>query len=255
MIKKLLFLIGICLLSSCQNDAEVLETSSATMALLERSRSLQKRGEQLHQDIRERYDFNTEGRSYQDFLNEIDDDAFVDVSKLSTYFILDIKYATKNNFLKKAVYDCAACYLKGSVAKALINANKEFMKKGYRMLLYDCYRPLDVQKKMWTLVSDPNYVADPDKGSVHNRGAAIDLTLTNLKGEPLDMGTEYDHFGEEAHHSFTDLKNSVKSNREFLKSVMETQGFHAFETEWWHYDFKNAEDLAISNFKRECENR
>src|SRR6476469_812111 len=101
---------------------------------------------------------------------QIDDSTFVNLKDYSKDFVYDMKYATEDNFLKAKVYYCAECYLRLKTVKALADANAEFLKKGYRIKLYDCYRPLDIQKKMWLLFRDPKYVADPAKGSIHNRG-------------------------------------------------------------------------------------
>ena len=125
--------------------------------------------------------------------------------KYSSDFVLDMKYATKDNFLKQAVYDCGECYLRYKTIKSLIEANTDFMTLGLRIKLFDCYRPLDIQKKMWEIVSNPQYVADPAKGSIHNRGGAVDITLVDKNGKELDMGTAFDFFGVEASHGYTKL--------------------------------------------------
>mgnify|MGYP006186397759 CR=1 FL=1 len=91
------------------------------------------------------------------------------------------------------------------------------MKKGFRIKLFDCYRPLDIQKKMWKIVSNPEYVADPKKGSIHNRGGAVDISLVDAKGKEVEMGTSFDFFGFQASHNYTNLPDAVKANRKFLK--------------------------------------
>ena len=108
---------------------------------------------------------------------------FVLLRSLSNDFVFDMKYATPDNFLKQAVYDCGECYLRKSTAKALVKANEEFKSLGYRIKLFDCYRPLSVQKKMWKILPGTHYVANPAKGSKHNRGAAVDLTLVDAQGK------------------------------------------------------------------------
>ena len=108
---------------------------------------------------------------------------FVLLRSLSNDFVFDMKYATPDNFLKQAVYDCGECYLRKSTAKALVKANEEFKLLGYRIKLFDCYRPLSVQKKMWKILPGTHYVANPAKGSKHNRGAAVDLTLVDAQGK------------------------------------------------------------------------
>ena len=124
----------------------------------------------------------------------------VDIASLSTEFSYEIRYATPNNFIGETLYDCAVCLLQPEVAKALVSANDYFCELGYRIKLYDCYRPLDVQKKMWAKVPRPTYVANPyGKGSIHNKGAAVDITLETIDGCFLDMGSDYDFFGRAAH--------------------------------------------------------
>lgn len=182
----------------------------------------------------------------------ISDTAFVNLKDYSTEFVYDMKYATTNNFLKSKVYDCAECFLRLKTVKALIKANDKFIKKGYRIKLFDCYRPLDIQKKMWELVSNPEYVADPAKGSIHNRGGAVDLTLVTLEGIELNMGTPFDFFGKEASHSYPFSDKKIMDNRKMLKKIMLQNGFKAFESEWWHYNLASAMTDKVANTKWEC---
>ena len=183
---------------------------------------------------------------------EANDTTFVNLKEYSSDFVYYMKYATADNFLKSKVYDCEACYLRYKTVKALINANEKFLKKGYRIMLFDCYRPLAIQKKMWEIVSNPNYVADPKKGSIHNRGGAVDITLVDLQGNQLDMGTPFDFFGIEASHNFEQLSDEIKANRKLLRKIMTQNNFKIFESEWWHYNLKNAQKDPISNFKWDC---
>ena len=128
----------------------------------------------------------------------------------------------------------------------------KFIKKGYRIKIFDCYRPLDIQKEMWKIVSNPIYVADPKKGSIHNRGGAVDISLVDLEGKELDMGTTFDHFGIEASHNYENLSDEIIQNRKLLKKVMTNSGFTIFESEWWHYNLKNSKKEPVSNFKWIC---
>lgn len=180
------------------------------------------------------------------------DSTFVNLKDYDKNFVFDMKYATNNNFLKTKVYDCAECYLRLKTVKALIKANNSFLKLGFKIKIFDCYRPLDVQKKMWKIVSNPNFVADPKKGSIHNRGGAVDITLVDLAGNELDMGTKFDFFGKEAAHNFTNLPEKVIKNRQLLKSVMIENNFKIFDSEWWHYSLTDANGFKISNFKWDC---
>src|SRR5690606_24659056 len=150
------------------------------------------------------------------------------------------------------VYDCAECYLRYKTIKKLVEANQKFIKLGYQIKIFDCYRPLDVQKKMWAIVSNPSYVADPSKGSIHNRGAAVDITLVDFDGNELDMGTDFDHFGKESAHLYQDLSETVLNNRKLLREVMEDSSFKIIKSEWWHYDLVTEEKYKVSNFTWNC---
>lgn len=183
----------------------------------------------------------------------IADTTFVNLKDYSTDFVYDMKYATTDNFLKAQVYDCAECFLRLKTVKALVKANTKFIRKGYRIKIFDCYRPLDIQKRMWKIVSNPEYVADPAKGSIHNRGGAVDITLVDENGKELDMGTSFDFFGPEASHNFENLSDEIKQNRALLKKIMKKSNFISFDSEWWHYNLKNASKEKVANTKWKCE--
>ncbi len=183
----------------------------------------------------------------------VHDTTFVNLKDYSKDFVYDMKYATSDNFLKAKVYDCAECFLRLKTVKAMIEANAEFMKMGYKIKIYDCYRPLDVQKKMWKIVPNPSYVADPSKGSIHNRGGAVDITLVDVAGTALDMGTPFDYFGIEASHNYQNLSQKIKDNRELLKKVMMEKGFNFIDSEWWHYNLNSAVNDKVSNAKWDCD--
>ena len=184
---------------------------------------------------------------------EIADTTFVNLRDFSKDFVYDMKYATEDNFLKAKVYDCAECFLRLKTVKALIAANNDFIKRGYKIKLYDCYRPLSIQKKMWEIVSDPKYVADPKKGSIHNRGGAVDISIVDANGKEIDMGTSFDFFGIQASHKYTKLSKEILSNRKFLKKIMVKNGFNSFDSEWWHYNLKTGLKENVSNEKWKCD--
>jgi D-alanyl-D-alanine dipeptidase len=181
------------------------------------------------------------------------DTSFINIKTISNDFILDLKYATEDNFLHQKVYDCPDCYLRKNTALALIKANQEFIKQGFRIKLYDCYRPLDIQKKMWQILPGTNYVANPKKGSKHNRGAAVDLTLVDSLGNELDMGTKFDFFGPQAHHTYTKHSPQVLKNRKLLKETLAKYNFKSIYNEWWHYEYRPEIRSNVSNFKWQCE--
>jgi len=169
--------------------------------------------------------------------SQIRDSTFVNLNTSTKDFVFDLKYATADNFLKQPVYTCSNCYLRLEVARKLVQANKYFMSQGYRIKLFDCYRPLSVQKKMWNIMPDARYVANPNSstGSYHNRGSAVDVTLVDSLGNELDMGTPFDFFGEQSHFDFKDLPVKVLGNRILLREGMEMVGFNGIRTEWWHF--------------------
>lgn len=177
---------------------------------------------------------------------------FVRLKDLSSDFVYELKYATPDNFLKQAVYDCGECYLRKSTAEALVKANKAFIQLGYRIKLFDCYRPLSVQKKMWKILPGTHYVANPAKGSKHNRGAAVDLTLVDAQGKELNMGTPFDFFGKEAHHTYTEHSKEVLENRKLLKETLNKYNFKSIYSEWWHYEYRPEMQSKVENFEWQC---
>ena len=197
--------------------------------------------------------FGTSNNSYaQNESTVVNDSVFVNLKEHSSEFIYDMKYATEDNFLKAKVYDCAECYLRLKTVKALIAANTDFQKLSYKIKIFDCYRPLSIQKRMWDIVPNPQYVANPAKGSIHNRGGAVDITLVDKNGNELDFGTAFDYFGVEAGHDYTKLPKKVRNNRKLLKKIMVQNGFREFKSEWWHYDFTGALGNKVSNFNWVC---
>jgi zinc D-Ala-D-Ala dipeptidase len=157
---------------------------------------------------------------------------------------VDIKYATKDNFTKKQIYPCGKCYLRPEPAKAILKVNQILKEKNLSLKMFDCYRPRPAQQRLWDVVPNPDYVTPPSKGSMHNRGLAVDLTIVDDKGKELDMGTPYDFFGVEAHTDNTSLPAKVLENRKLLSSVMKQVGFDGIRTEWWHFSYKTTAELA-----------
>jgi len=188
-------------------------------------------------------------------LEGLPDTTFIRLADYSRDFGYDLRYATENNFLKAAVYPCAECYTRVKTARALLAANAEFRQHGVRIRFFDCYRPNSVQYKMWEIVPNPQYVANPVKGSIHNKGGAVDITLETLEGVPLDMGTDFDFFGRRAYHDNRDLPEEVLRNRLLLKQTMERHGFWSIRTEWWHYNLKAGSNDAVANFQWPCPNQ
>ncbi|MGC4039924.1 MAG: M15 family metallopeptidase [Flavobacterium sp.] len=189
-----------------------------------------------------------------DITKENDSNAFVNLRNYSRDFVFDMKYATADNFLKEKVYPCDECYLRVKTVKALLEANKDFLQQGYRIKIYDCYRPKSIQKKMWKIVPDANYVANPKKGSIHNRGGAVDISLVDSNGKELDMGTKFDFFGKEAGHNYLQFSEEILTNRWLLKEIMLKHNFKSFDSEWWHYNLNGSNKDEVSNQKWSCGN-
>mgnify|MGYP003148888637 FL=1 len=178
----------------------------------------------------------------------------IDIATVSTEFSYEMRYATPNNFIGEVLYDCSVCLLQPDVAEALAKANQFFCEKGYRIRLYDCYRPLDVQKKMWKKVPRPTYVANPyGKGSIHNKGAAVDITLETLDGCFVDMGSDYDFFGRAAHIDNYNFSEEILNHRKLLFEGMRKFGFQTVRTEWWHFSFRRNGTYPILNEPLPCD--
>lgn len=167
--------------------------------------------------------------------------ALADLKKLIPGIQISLQYAGNNNFTGKKIYTGAnTTYLRRKAADALLKIQASLNTKGLGLKIFDAYRPHTATKLLWELVKDERYAANPAKGSAHNRGIAVDLTIVNLNtGEALDMGTGFDHFTDSAHHSFMHFPKIVLQNRQLLKTTMEQYGFKALDTEWWHYSLND----------------
>ncbi|HZI12436.1 MAG TPA: M15 family metallopeptidase [Myxococcus sp.] len=165
----------------------------------------------------------------------------VQATTVVTDLVEDLRYATEDNFLKRKVYpDTARCLLLPESAQRLKQAADTLRPKGYRLKVYDCYRPRAVQYEMWKIMPVPGYVADPKKGSNHNRGGAVDLTLVTLDGKEVEMPTAFDAFVPAAHHGYAGGTEASRKHREILREAMEGAGFKPNRMEWWHYDLPDA---------------
>jgi D-alanyl-D-alanine dipeptidase len=166
------------------------------------------------------------------------DKQLVEIKKYIPEITLDLRYATSNNFMHRRMYTTAKAFARLPVVKALQQVEAELKLQGLGLKIYDAYRPYSVTVNFYEMASDTNFVADPRKGSKHNRGCAIDLSLINLKtGKELDMPTSFDSFSRKAGADYKDLPAQQIANRELLKTVMAKYGFRVISTEWWHYDF------------------
>lgn len=176
--------------------------------------------------------------SYKQIVQKDSNCALIDLTKFLPGLPLDIRYATTNNFTKTKLYNKAKAYALYPVAKALRKIREELGRQNIDIKIHDAYRPYAVSLKMWDVCPNDSYVANPKKGSRHNRGCAIDLTIVDkASGKELEMPTPYDTFSNKARDTYRNLPEKVLKNRKILRDVMEKYGFAHSTSEWWHFDF------------------
>jgi len=197
---------------------------------------------------------SVEAAENKDHIKKAEHVGWVELKTLDSTFVYDIRYATTNNFVHKKMYSCGKCFLRKEVAFLLLKIQKKLLQKDMRLKLFDCYRPGKVQQELWKIMPNPSYVANPRKGSMHNRGVAVDLTIVDSAGNELDMGTNFDYFGKEAYHSYTNFPEKILKNRILLKSIMQQYGFEPIKSEWWHYSFRK-KSFPLAQWEWECKSR
>jgi len=166
---------------------------------------------------------------------------------------LDIRYASNNNFTKQQIYPCGRCFFRPELGEKIKQLGKDVaMRYGMTLKIFDCYRPAPAQQKLWDIVPDARYVTPPSKGSMHNRGLAIDVTLINKEGKELDMGTAYDFFGIEAHTDNFNHSDNVLKNRKILKELFNAHGLSGIRTEWWHFSLQS-EKAPLDSWEWNCD--
>jgi D-alanyl-D-alanine dipeptidase len=158
---------------------------------------------------------------------------------------LSLAYATADNFTGAPIYRRAAAFLHPEAAAALKRATALAAAQGLRLRLFDAYRPAEAQWRMWNHTPDPEFLADPQRGSPHSRGAAVDLTLVDGGGTALDMGTAFDAFTPLSHHASTAVSTQAQRNRFVLLGLMSAAGWDFYRNEWWHYQLFNAARLPL----------
>ncbi len=174
-----------------------------------------------------------------------EDNPLIDVQKINPRIRIDIRYATENNFMKEKLYPESRCLLLKEAAESLSRVQESLEKRGLGLKIFDAYRPLTVQKKMWERVPVEGYVANPAKGSNHNRGAAVDVTLVDASGNELPMPSGYDEFTERAHRVYAGGTEEERRNRQILEDEMQKENFRGITTEWWHFDFREAKKYPV----------
>ncbi len=171
------------------------------------------------------------------------------MNRLDPNILLDIRYATTNNFTGRQLYSQPRAFLVAAAAKALLNANRAAQAAGFGLTIYDAYRPWRVTKALWDATPPGpkrNYVANPKRGSRHNRGCAVDLTFHHLAGgTKVAMPSGYDEFTRRAHRNFSGAPAEALKHRDVLERVMEDAGFRGASNEWWHFDFAGWEDYPL----------
>lgn len=187
--------------------------------------------------------------SYEDYLASYTNNPnnqLIEIKKAIPNITLDIRYATRNNFMKQVMYKEARAFARKPVVAQLKRVQLALNKKGYGLKIFDAYRPYAITKAFYKKAKNKNFVANPKKGSKHNRGCAIDLTLIDLKtGKEVQMPTPYDSFAKEASPSYSNLPPTVIKNRSLLITSMQSYGFRVLSNEWWHFDFIGWKKYAI----------
>lgn len=158
---------------------------------------------------------------------------------------VDIRYATDDNFTGKPVYSAAKCYLHQEASDALQKAISLAQQMGYGITIFDAFRPSEAQFTLWEHTPDPDFLADPNRGSPHSRGVAVDLTLTDADGAELDMGTAFDAFTPLSHHGNAEVSKEAQHNRMLLMGIMTLAGWDFYRNEWWHYQLFNSRDYPL----------
>lgn len=170
----------------------------------------------------------------------------IDIKKAIPSVVLDIRYATKNNFMKQVMYKQARAFARKPVVEKLKLIQAKLNKQGYGLKIYDAYRPYAVTVSFYHKANDKNFVANPAKGSKHNRGCAVDLSIIDLKnGKDVPMPTPYDSFEAAAAPHYSKLPAHIIKNRDFLINTMQANGFKVIYNEWWHFDFIGWQDYDL----------
>ncbi|MFA6569905.1 MAG: M15 family metallopeptidase [Bacteroidota bacterium] len=179
-------------------------------------------------------------------------DELVDLQKFIPGIVLDIKYATADNFVGLPLYSLPKAYLRKPVAEALLRIQEVLKTRNLGLKIFDAYRPYSVTLKFYEKIKDTNFVASPWSGSRHNRGAAVDLTLIDLKDNAeLTMPTKFDDFSDKASPTYINLSITVLKNRNLLIQLMQKYGFTVNPNEWWHYDYEGWSKFPVTDIKFE----
>ena len=180
------------------------------------------------------------------------DSDLVELVKLDSSILLDIRYATDQNFINKAVYEQPRVFLQRPAAEALVRVHNKLKAQGLGLLVFDGYRPWHLTKLFWDLTPDElrEFVASPERGSRHNRGCAVDVTMYHLAtGKAVEMTSDFDELNETDSSNYTAGTAEQRRNRNLLITIMEEQGFKVLSGEWWHFDYQGWENYRIENIQ------
>ena len=185
---------------------------------------------------------------------------FVKVRDYIPDIVVELKYATSSNFTGQVVYDFTEVYLRYSTVLKLMDVQSELREQGYKLKIWDAFRPLKAQEKLWNAKPDPNYVSNPWNGTnSHSRGNTVDVTLVNAEGKEVEMPTGFDDFTTFADRDYSDCTDSAAKNATLLQEIMEKHGFKGLQTEWWHFTEENDYEIekifdpgTVSIWRAEC---
>lgn len=174
--------------------------------------------------------------NYESNVNAVSDEDLVKVLEYIPNIIIDLKYATTDNFTNQVIYENKDAYLRYGTVKKLLSVQNELNENGYTLIIWDAYRPISAQFKLWEICPNSKYVSDPNKDySSHSRGNTVDMTIAKLDGNSVKMPTGFDDFTTKADRNYGDVSEEAKNNAEFLEKIMKKYGFKGYYNEWWHY--------------------
>lgn len=184
--------------------------------------------------------------TYERLVRQDPEKRLVDLQTFIPGIAIDIRYATTNNFMHQQLYPIAKAYLRYPAALALRGVENELAPQGLGLKIFDAYRPYSITEKMWEPIRNADFVADPRQGSRHNRGAAVDLTLIDLRsGGEVPMPSGYDEFSDRARRNYTGGTQQELADRQKLEDVMKRHGFEPLPSEWWHFDYSGWKDFEL----------
>ncbi|WP_171038205.1 D-alanyl-D-alanine dipeptidase [Aquibacillus sediminis] len=246
------------LLTGCQTNQETLQQQldqlqEQNSQQEQENETLKQENEHLEQEVQRLNDENNQltqklEQFHRERISKLKEETgLVNIKDVDESIIIDLRYATDNNFVNQQVYPVEVALLQKDTAQKLKEANQRVKQDGYRIKVWDGYRPFDVQQVFWDLTPDKDYLADPSHGSHHNRGAAVDVTLVDEQGNEVEMPTGFDEFSERAWRSYQGNSEQAQKNMEYLTEVMVDSGFSTISIEWWHYNDSQAKSYPVLN--------